>query len=186
MKFKLTVWVLFGFLRGAAQGNYELLERELPAFAATDTVAILGLLCSACNGSYPSQYFLVKKDTNRVITITRAARTSTKTFDSTFKNPGSNIILDYAHQNYDKLSYQFKNYDSIFSAIRVVNGRLEFTPPSEHGLHYYVGLYSKNRFTWSYVPYSYGINYIFKSAQQYWVYFSLLKNEWPQIDLLYR
>lgn len=173
----------FASLSVKAQGDFKLLKKELANFDRNDTVVVFGTFCGSCSGFSQNVYYLSKAVQSKMIIINYEFGKSKKVFDSTFSCSDCTIVVDFAKNNYESVSHQFDSSLYLFMHQRIAGRDTLYSVLSHQGQCYFLGVYSKNDFIYTFFRMGQNINRCFVEGNYLWTYFSLLRNQWPQIDI---
>ncbi len=166
----------------AQESEFALLRKELKSFAKGDTVVVFGTFCSHCNGASQQIYYLSSTKGTKMYIANYESNEAVKIYDTTFRSPEGPAIVSYAKSNYKLISEQFSRALFLLSKKVVTDKGTSITPVDSRGRCYFIGLYSENDLDYIFFSKGTNINRCFVEGNQMWTLFSLLINQWPNVE----
>jgi hypothetical protein len=167
----------------AQEADFALLRKELKSFAKGDSVVVFGTFCSECNGASQQIYYLSSIKGNKMYIANYESNEAVKIYDTTFQCIECPAIVSYAKSNYKLISEQFSRAMYLLSYKIVKGQKTSVTPMDSRGRCYFIGLYCENNLDYTFFYKNTNINLCFVEGNQMWTIFSLLKNQWPNVEL---
>lgn len=174
-------------MNASAQNDFDLIEKEITRLGENhiDNIVVYGSKCVECDGESYGKYYFCYDSSNeiksRYIVILNAyGDSSIKIQDSVFLCKDCAPVLAHTKSHYLAIGNQLDSVLYIMTPKEKVGKRTYFTMWPVKGPSYFYGIYAQRKFYYTYYYRQY-INALFNEGYESWVFFSLLKNQWPEL-----